>query len=48
MKVISSGAKWKMIEYSIAQKEHLPRILELYKQLLPDENPMNKNTVNER
>jgi len=27
-----------MIEYCIAQKEHLPKILELYKQLNPEEN----------
>ena len=30
----------KMIEYSIAKKEHLPMILELYKQLIPEENPI--------
>jgi GNAT superfamily N-acetyltransferase len=29
-----------MIEYSIAKKEHLPMILELYKQLIPEENPI--------
>jgi L-amino acid N-acyltransferase YncA len=36
-----------VIEYSIAQKEHLPKILELYKQLLPDEKPLDINTANE-
>jgi GNAT superfamily N-acetyltransferase len=30
----------KMIEYSIAKKEHLPMILELYKQLIPEESPI--------
>jgi GNAT superfamily N-acetyltransferase len=29
-----------MIEYNIAKKEHLPMILELYKQLIPEENPI--------
>ena len=29
-----------MIEYSIARKEHLPMILELYKQLIPEEIPI--------
>jgi GNAT superfamily N-acetyltransferase len=29
-----------MIEYSIAENKHLPMILELYKQLLPEENPI--------
>lgn len=29
-----------MIEYGIAEKKHLPMILELYKQLLPEENPI--------
>ena len=29
-----------MIEYSVAKKEHLPMILELYKQLIPEENPI--------
>jgi GNAT superfamily N-acetyltransferase len=36
----------KMIEYCIAQKEHLPKILELYKQLLPEEDPININDAN--
>jgi GNAT superfamily N-acetyltransferase len=36
-----------MIEYFIAQKEHLPKILELYKQLLPDEKPLDINKANE-
>jgi len=31
-----------MIEYIIAAKEHLTEILELYKQLFPDEEPSNK------
>jgi GNAT superfamily N-acetyltransferase len=35
-----------MIEYCIAQKEHLPKILELYKQLLPEEDPININEAN--
>jgi GNAT superfamily N-acetyltransferase len=30
----------KMIEYCIAKREHLPMILELYKQLIPEENPI--------
>jgi GNAT superfamily N-acetyltransferase len=29
-----------MIEYSIAGSKHLPMILKLYKQLLPEENPI--------
>jgi len=29
-----------MIEYCIARKEHLPMILELYKQLIPEEIPI--------
>jgi GNAT superfamily N-acetyltransferase len=36
----------KMIEYSIAKKEHLPMILELYKQLIPEENPIDINFAN--
>jgi hypothetical protein len=35
-----------MIEYCIAQKEHLSKILELYKQLLPEEDPVNINEAN--
>jgi GNAT superfamily N-acetyltransferase len=35
-----------MIEYCIAQKEDLPQILELYTQLLPDENPISINEAN--
>jgi GNAT superfamily N-acetyltransferase len=35
-----------MIEYCIAQKEHLSRIFELYKQLLPEEHPININEAN--
>ena len=35
-----------MIEYSIARKEHLPGILALYKQLLPDEEPIDINEAN--
>jgi GNAT superfamily N-acetyltransferase len=35
-----------MIKYSLAQKEHLPQILELYKQLLPDEEPLDINKAN--
>jgi len=35
-----------MIEYCIAKKEHLPMILELYKQLTPEENLIDINTVN--
>ena len=35
-----------MIEYTIAQKEHLPMILELYKQLFPEENPIDINIAN--
>jgi len=30
-----------MIEYCIAKREHLPMILELYKQLIPEEDPIN-------
>jgi len=36
-----------MIEYSIARKEHLPLILELYKQLIPEEIPIDIKTANE-
>jgi GNAT superfamily N-acetyltransferase len=36
-----------MVEYYIAQKEHLPKILELYKQLLPDEEPLEINKASE-
>jgi len=36
-----------MIEYSIARKEHLPMILELYKQLIPEEIPIDIKTANE-
>ena len=36
-----------MIEYIIATKKHLPEILELYRQLLPDEEPININSANE-
>jgi hypothetical protein len=35
-----------MIEYSIARKEHLPMILELYKQLIPEEIPIDIDMVN--
>jgi GNAT superfamily N-acetyltransferase len=35
-----------MIEYCIAKKEHLTGILELYKQLLPEEKPININDAN--
>jgi GNAT superfamily N-acetyltransferase len=35
-----------MIEYCIAQKEHLQKILELYKQLIPEEDPININEAN--
>ena len=35
-----------MIEYCIAKKEHLPMILELYKQLLPEEDPIDINLAN--
>ena len=35
-----------MIEYSIAKKEHLPMILELYKQLAPEECPIDIVTAN--
>jgi GNAT superfamily N-acetyltransferase len=31
------------MEYRIAQKEHLPMILELYKQLIPEETPLEIN-----
>jgi len=34
------------IEYSIARKEHLPMILELYKQLIPEEIPVDTKTAN--
>jgi GNAT superfamily N-acetyltransferase len=36
-----------MIEYAIAQKEHLPMILELYKQLNTEENPIDINVAND-
>ena len=36
-----------MVEYYIAQKEHLLKILELYKQLIPDEKPLEVNKANE-
>ncbi|MDR2922134.1 MAG: GNAT family N-acetyltransferase [Treponema sp.] len=35
-----------MIEYSIAENKHLPMILELYKQLLPEENPIDNILAN--
>jgi len=35
-----------MIEYGIAKKEHLPMILELYKQLIPEEIPIDINIAN--
>jgi len=35
-----------MIEYSIARKEHLQMILELYKQLIPEEIPIDTKTAN--
>jgi len=35
-----------MVEYGIAKKEHLPMILELYKQLLPEEIPLDINSAN--
>jgi GNAT superfamily N-acetyltransferase len=35
-----------MVKYCIAEKEHLPKILELYKQLLPEENPLNIDDAN--
>jgi len=35
-----------MIEYSIARKEHLPIILELYKQLILEEIPVDTKTAN--
>ena len=35
-----------MVEYCTAQKEHLPKILELYKQLLPEEDSININEAN--
>ena len=35
-----------MIEYSIAKKEHLPMILELYKQLIPEESPIDIISAN--
>jgi len=35
-----------MIKYSVAKKEHLPMILELYKQLIPEENPIDIITAN--
>jgi len=36
-----------MIKYTTAQKEHLPMILELYKQLNTDETPIDINTAND-
>jgi GNAT superfamily N-acetyltransferase len=36
-----------MIEYIIARKEHLPMILELYKQLIPEEIQIDIKTANE-
>jgi len=36
-----------MIEYSIARKEHLPMILELYKQLILEEIPIDIKMANE-
>jgi ribosomal protein S18 acetylase RimI-like enzyme len=36
-----------MINYCIAQKEHLPNILELYRQLLPEEEIIDINKANE-
>ena len=36
-----------MIEYAIAEKKHLAEILELYKQLITEEEPININTANE-
>jgi GNAT superfamily N-acetyltransferase len=36
-----------MIKYTTAQKEHLPMILELYKQLNTDEEPIDINAANE-
>ena len=36
-----------MIEYTIAKNEHLVKILELYKQLLPDEEPIDIDAANE-
>jgi GNAT superfamily N-acetyltransferase len=35
-----------MIKYSIARKEHLPKILELYKQLISEEIPIDINVAN--
>jgi GNAT superfamily N-acetyltransferase len=35
-----------MIEYNIAKKEHLPMILELYKQLIPEEIPIDIDMAN--
>jgi len=35
-----------MIKYDIAKKEHLPMILELYKQLIPEEIPIDINIAN--
>jgi len=35
-----------MAEYIIAKKEHLPMILELYKQLFPEETPIDINIAN--
>ena len=36
-----------MVEYCIAKKENLPEILELYKQLLPEEKIIDINIANE-
>jgi len=36
-----------MIEFSIARKKHLPMILELYKQLIPEEIPIDIKMANE-
>ena len=35
-----------MIEYCIAEEKHLPQILNLYKQLLPDEKPLKIEEAN--
>jgi len=35
-----------MVEYGIAKKEHLPMLLELYKQLIPEETPLDINIAN--
>ena len=36
-----------MIKYCIAEKEHLIGILELYKQLIPEEESIDLNRANE-